>query len=167
MKKIVTLILLFGLSACSRAFNDADDGVTAAERYPIAVNPDVATLELVVQPGQKALSYEDSAAVDAFIGEFKMRGHSLMNIALPSGSANASASKTAARQIQDMMYRRGLSNAYVDGSTYSSDPGTGAAPIVMSFNKALWIQPVLIFDPAAAAAHNIRTILLKGVYGFF
>jgi len=135
MMRKAAIFLVLGLSACSRAFNGADDGLSVAESHPIVVQPDAATLELYVEPGQKRLSAEDAEAVNGFIGEFKMRGHSLLEIALPTGSANAASAKTIAREIQRMVYNRGLSNAYIEGASYAADPGDSSAPITLSFTR--------------------------------
>lgn len=133
MRKLAILIVL-GLSACARSFNGPEDALSVAERHPIQVHPDEVTLEVVVDPGAKSLSAADAQAVQTFIGEFKMRGHSLLAISLPAGSANAGSSEHAAREIQRMMYDRGLSDAYIEGTRYQASPGENA-PIVMRFTR--------------------------------
>jgi len=134
MMRKVAILLLLGLSACSRGFNGEEAALTAQDRHPITVAPDEVKLEIYVAPNQKAMGVEDANAVNMFIGEYKMRGHSMMGIALPHGSANSRAAKEVASNIQSMMFDRGLSNAYIEGSSYSAAPGD-VAPIVMSFTR--------------------------------
>lgn len=134
MMRKVAILLLLGLSACSRGFNDENVAATPQDRHPIQVAPDEVKLEIYMTPNQKTMSVEDANAVNMFIGEFKMRGHSMMGIALPHGSANSRAAQNVANDIQAMMFDRGLSNAYIEGSSYSAAPGD-VAPIIMSFTR--------------------------------
>lgn len=135
MKKIIAILFLTALGACSSQYNGIEQSLSAQERYPIKVSPDMASLEVVVQPGQKGLSNEDANMVNAFIGEYKMRGHSLLSVSLPRGSLNAQSSQSAGREIKNMITARGLSDAYIDGSVYDASPSDSSAPVVLQFTR--------------------------------
>lgn len=135
MKRTLSILMLLALTACARAFNGAEDSIAVEDRYPITVNPDTATLEVVVLPGQRSLDATDATSIGSFISEYKMRGHSLMQVSLPRGSRNASSAERVYKQVRGEFSKRGLSDAYVETTAYQASPDEDSAPIIMTFTR--------------------------------
>ncbi len=84
MKRLIaTLGLCVTLAACG-GFNGREDAMYDARfRHPIAVDPQVVTLQIDAPREKVALSVADKAALTAFAMSYKSRGHGLLSIAAP------------------------------------------------------------------------------------
>ena len=102
-------------------------------RYPITVEPQVATLVVRVDDGLQSLGRGESERVRAFVEQWKMRGQGMLNAASPTGSANEGAASAAVAELKKLLAAQGVERNSVQFTSYKPAGGDGEAPITLSF----------------------------------
>lgn len=136
MKKLI-LILGLGLTlAACGGFNGRENAMYDARfRHPIAVDPQVVTLQIDAARDKIALSVADKAALTAFAGSYKARGHGLLTISAPSGSPNERTAVALVAETRALLSEAGLPQAAVGYAAYRASSANVAAPLVLTYRR--------------------------------
>ena len=121
-------------SGCSLPlYNGPSDEFRVEQAFPIAVEPQVATLAVRVDDGMQGIGRGEDGRVQAFVARFKQRGQGVLNAAAPSGSANQAAVQAAMQQLKKMLADNGIAPNAVQFSSYQAPGDDANAPITLSF----------------------------------
>ena len=138
MKRLSRIILL-GLIAASAAgcASPAENGQVnlsdSRSNFPIKVEPQVATLTVQVDRDGQGIMRGDDDRIIAFAEQWKARGHGLLSIAAPGGTANQSAAKSAVNDVHRILAANGVNKSSVRMSVYRGAANDVGAPITLSF----------------------------------
>ena len=126
--------LVLGLAGCG--FNGIDQAqYDAARVHTISVQPDVATLNIDVPPGQPGLTAANRAAVADFAASYRERGHGPLTVSTPSGSPNAATATGFLSDVRDTLAESGVSGDMLAYTPYSASAAERAAPLILSFKR--------------------------------
>ena len=126
------LAAMLMLAGCG-GFNGAEDAqYDASYTHPISVQPDVPTLK-VAATGH--LSNEDRQAIAIFAAAYKERGHGVLTVAAPSGSANSTIAMNVLVEVREMLARAGVPVDSVSYMPYRASGAAQSAPIIMSYKQ--------------------------------
>lgn len=132
---IIALGLCVTLAACG-GFNGREDAMYDARfRHPIAVDPQVVTLQIDAPRDKVALSVADKAALGAFADSYKSRGHGLLTISAPSGSPNERTAIALVAETRALLSEVGLAQAAVGYAAYRASSANTAAPLVLTYRR--------------------------------
>lgn len=126
---VVAMIMLAGCGGFNGAENAQFD---ASYTHPISVQPDVPTLR-VAATGH--LSNEDRQAIVTFAAAYKERGHGVLTVAAPSGSANTAVAMNVLVEVRDMLAKAGVPIERVSYTPYRASGAAERAPIIMSYKQ--------------------------------
>jgi pilus assembly protein CpaD len=132
---ILTLGLCFSLAACG-GFNGREDALSTVQfRHPISVDPQVVTLQIDAPRDKVALSVADKAALNAFAGTYRARGHGLLSIAAPSGSPNERAAVALVAETRAVLAERGMKNGELGYAAYRASSANDDAPLILTYRR--------------------------------
>ncbi len=141
LKKLtIGIVLSVSISGCSLLYNDANDALTTAERHPITVDQQTVTLEIPVDQTLSGLSRGSLAELDAFLTEYRTRGHGPMTVTAPSGGPSDRDAQEAAANIRQALNAFGLAYSEMQGATYRR--GAGNDGVIVSFTRYAASGPV-------------------------
>ena len=132
------LILLAGsfLAGCQQTTPYPTEALAANDyqlRHPIIVDEGTETLDLPVGTGMRRLPPQMAAAVTSFAADGRRRGASVMEINVPSGSANESAVHSITPGLRSAIKRGGFSGKRIVTRSYPvADPGI-SAPVRLAY----------------------------------
>jgi pilus assembly protein CpaD len=130
-------LLALGMVAVSAAActvpmsNGEDQALSPTDRYPITVEPQIATMSVAVDDGMQRLAPGEADRIRAFAERWKARGQGMITAAAPSGSANRSAAMKALDEVEDILERAGVPSKAIDVTSYRADDDR--ASIALSF----------------------------------
>ena len=128
----IPFMAMLMLAGCG-GFNGAENAqYDASYTHPISVQPDVPTLK-VVATGH--LSNEDRQAIVSFAAAYKERGHGMLTVAAPSGSANSAVAINVLVEVRDMLTKAGVPVERVSFTPYRASGAAQSAPIIMSYKQ--------------------------------
>ena len=132
MKKtaLVTVASILAASCAGGAFNGADDALTIAEEHPIAVDTQIVTLTVNVDPSMAALSSIDTARLRAFANAYMTNGHGPLTVTAPSGTTFDFDGQEAAADIRGALYDAGIPWSAINGATYRTGDAAGGQLIL-------------------------------------
>jgi pilus assembly protein CpaD len=121
-------------TACTNpATNGQADVFDVRQQFPITVEPEVATLVVQVDDGLQALARGEQERVRAFAERWKLRGHGVLNAALPTGTPNQAAASSALNEIKAILSANGVEDNSVQYTSYRAAEGDAKAPITLTF----------------------------------
>lgn len=112
----------------------------AAERHPIKVSQDEATLDLAVSRGSSGLNRTQKGQLYGFLQEYSARGTTRLVVRAPTGGANETAARRAYADVRSVMRQAGIPPSSVALEPYyaSGDP---YAPLRVSFVQVVAVGP--------------------------
>jgi len=129
---ILPLSAVLMLAGCG-GFNGAENAqYDASYTHPISVQPDVPTLN-VAATGQ--LNNEDRQAITTFAAAYKERGHGMLSVAVPSGSANSAVAMNVLVDVREMLAKSGIPAERVNFTPYRASGAAENAPIILSYKQ--------------------------------
>ncbi|MFZ3032998.1 MAG: CpaD family pilus assembly protein [Parvibaculum sp.] len=155
---VLPFVVVLALAGCG-GFNGAENAqFDASYTHPISVQPDVPTLE-VAATGH--LSNEDRQAIVTFAAAYKERGHGVLTVAAPSGSANTAVAMNVLVEVRDMLAKAGVPIERVSYTPYRASGAAERAPIIMSYKQYVasvapcgdWSEN-LAYDPGNGVPKN-------------
>jgi len=126
-------MVALGASACSMPMtNGEDQALSPTDRYPITVEPQVATMAVAIDDGMQRLAPGEADRIRAFAERWKARGQGMINAAAPSGSANRTAAMNGMDEVKRILRASGIAANAINVTSYraENDP---RAPIALSF----------------------------------
>jgi pilus assembly protein CpaD len=111
--------------------NSASQNFDVQERFPITVEPQVATLAVQVDGDLNDLARGEDARIATFAERWKARGQGLINIAAPSGGPGGRTG--ALEQVKKVLSASGVASSAVHVTAYDPASGDTQAPISLSF----------------------------------
>lgn len=131
---IISGLIAASISGCSTpAENGPTNLYNVEDKYPIRVEPQVATLVVHVDVDALGIMRGDDARVHAFAEKWKSRGHGMLSASVPSGSASQKAAKAAMNQIIRLLAENGIAKGSLRISSFGGAGQDDAAPITLSF----------------------------------
>jgi len=130
MNRTTITVLALALSACAPVFNGEEHAFSVADRYPITVNEEMATLTVRPSGRNGSLSAYDEAQISNFVSEYKARGHGAMMVA-----TSGTASSRAATEVRNKLAETGLESWQIQDTGFSAAAGDASAPVVLSFKR--------------------------------
>jgi pilus assembly protein CpaD len=127
----IGLIAATAVACASPTENGVANLVSAETKFPIKVEPQIATL--VVQVDTHGVLRGEEDRVRAFAEQWKSRGHGALSASLPSGTVNQAAAKNAMARINRVLAESGLDQKSLRVTTYRGAGNDGDAPITLSF----------------------------------
>jgi len=102
-------MVALGASACSMPMtNGEDQALSPTDRYPITVEPQVATMAVAIDDGMQRLAPGEADRIRAFAERWKARGQGMINAAAPSGSANRTAAMNGMDEVKRILRASGI-----------------------------------------------------------
>lgn len=137
MKSILAVMSITALTACTSTFNGPEQAMTVDERYPIEVSETTATLQV------DSLSASNKAMINAFVAEYKQRGHGPMVISGASGNLARSVERAVKAEGVSMVQRSpgGGSVATLSFARYVAsvkECGDWSDNLATSYNNTAW-----------------------------
>jgi pilus assembly protein CpaD len=110
--------------------NDGRQYYDAEQKFPITVEPQVATLAVQVDGSLHSLARGEDARIAMFAQRWKARGQGLVNVATPNGTAGDDGALT---QLRKVLATNGVAKDAVQFSTYNPASGDTQPPITLSY----------------------------------
>ena len=121
-------------AACMQpAHNLPEHGFDMQRRFPVSVEPEVATLVVQVDEGLQSLVRGEHDRIRAFAERWKVRGHGVLNASSPTGASNQAAAAMALDEIKAVLTASGIADNSVQYTSYRAAEGDSKAPITLSF----------------------------------
>ncbi|MDZ4741485.1 MAG: CpaD family pilus assembly protein [Alphaproteobacteria bacterium] len=127
----IGMIAATAAGCASPAENGFANLVSAETRFPIRVEPQIATL--VVQVDTQGVLRGEEDRVRAFAEHWKSRGHGALSASMPAGTVNHGAAKSAMARINRVLSESGVDHKTVRVTTYRGAGNDGDASITLSF----------------------------------
>ncbi len=121
------------LSACSSVWNGAGDNPTVAEKHPIAVDSQVVTLTLDVDPSTNELSSVNRSRLKAFAHQYMQNGHGPLTITAPSGGFDDRVGQETSSDIRKELFAVGVPWDAITGATYRAGGRGSERELVLSY----------------------------------
>ena len=136
-KAILAVFSTMALTACTSTFNGAEQAMTVEEKYPIEVSQTQATLQV------DALNDANRSMINAFVAEYKQRGHGPVMISGPSGNLTRSVERLVRAEGASMVQRTsgGGSGVTLSFSRYIAsveECGDWTDNLATSYNNTAW-----------------------------
>ena len=129
MNKTLISVLALALGACAPTFNGPEQALTVADRYPITVNEDTATLAINPSGTSGRRSDYDRRVIADFVSEYKQRGRGPIVLSSTAGTDTRTAS-----DARSALMAAGVSSGNIQ-STSLATAGAPSAPVVLSFSR--------------------------------
>lgn len=127
---LVSVASLLAASCAGGVFNGADDALTIAEEHPIAVDSQIVTLTVNVDPEVAEISNIDAARLRAFAHAYMSDGHGPLTVTAPSGTSFDFEGQEAAADIRGVLYDAGIPWSAINGATYRTGDASGGQLIL-------------------------------------
>ena len=120
-------------AGCTMPMTNGDaQAMSPTDRYPITVEPKVATIAVAVDEGMQRLAPGEADRIRAFVGRWKSRGQGMINAAAPSGSMNHGGMMAGLEEVKNILRASGVDRDAVNLTSYRAD-NDPRAPITLSF----------------------------------
>lgn len=136
---VFSRLMFVGLLAASAAgcASPAENGIaqlsSAEKNFPIKVEPQVATLVVLVDSDGRGLVGGEEEGVAAFAEQWKVRGHGAISVSVPQGGSGESEAKETAKDVTRILKANGVDKESVHVSDYKAEANDVDAPITLSF----------------------------------
>ena len=131
----LTLVSFSALASvsCSTVFNGPEDSLTVAETHPIAVDSQIVTITVELDPSTNEISSLDQARLRAFANAYLTNGHGPLTLTAPSGTgADLDGHETVA-DIRKTLFDAGVAWSSMGGATYRTGPEGSANQVIVSY----------------------------------
>ncbi len=152
----IGLIAATAAGCASPAENGVRNLVSAETKFPIRVEPQIATL--VVQVDSHGVLRGEEDRVRAFAEHWKARGRGALSASLPAGTGNQGAAKGAMARINRVLSEAGVDHKSVRVTTYRGAGNDGDAPITLSFMTYVASAPDCGLDWSENLSFNPRNM---------
>jgi len=137
IKPALAALSITALTACTSTFNGAEQALTVEDRYPIEVSETTATLQV------DSLSATNKAMINAFVAEYKQRGHGPIMISGASSKLSRSVERAVKAEGASMVQRApgGGSAVTLTFSRYIAsveECGDWSDNLATSYNNGAW-----------------------------
>jgi len=122
-------------ASCASVFNGPQHAMTVAEEHPIAVDSQVVTLTLNVDPTVSELSEIDKARLRAFANAYLTTGHGPLAITAPSGTLKDFEGQELAADIRKTLHDAGISWTSLAGATYRTGGNANGDALIVSYTR--------------------------------
>lgn len=137
----LSLVVVAAAACTSPPTNGLDNLYSVEDQFPIAVEPQVATLSVQVDEGLQGVARGEHERVRAFVERWRARGQGILNAAAPTGSRNQAAASAALDDIKAALLASGIDKSSVHFTSYRAAAGDDQAPITLSFVTYAAIAP--------------------------
>jgi pilus assembly protein CpaD len=128
------------LGACATTPPEGPPTSSHADRHTITVEQTGERLDIVVAPGEMALSPKSRADLRGFAGAYARVGHGALIMSTPAGGANSDSAALIAHQTRLVLAESGVPYSAIAGSSYDAS-GVEAAPIILTFTRFEAVAP--------------------------
>lgn len=104
-------------------------------RHPIVLEESLATLDIPTGVDIYRLAAPMRANIAGFAQTFLDSGGTTLAIIVPTGSANAAASRHLAGDIRTALVRSGVPNRAIEFRAYAAGPSETGAPVRLAYNR--------------------------------
>ena len=106
-------------AGCTMPMTNGDaQAMSPTDRYPITVEPKVATIAVAVDEGMQRLAPGEADRIRAFVGRWKSRGQGMINAAAPSGSMNHGGMMAGLEEVKNILRASGVDRDAVNLTSY-------------------------------------------------
>lgn len=127
------LSIALAASACAGLTNGAEQAQSVAQAHPIAVDSQIVTLTISVDPTMTELSDVDQARIKAFADAYLINGHGPLTITAPSGSSTDLDGQERAADIRQALHEAGVSWSAIGGATYRTGDNPAGNDMIISY----------------------------------
>ena len=136
VRGFVLVALAGSLTACaSPNFDDRSTGSLPRdfrERHPVVITDEARTLDVPVGQGDAQLPEGTRETILGFLARYRVESEGVIQIARPSGAANAATAANAAREVAELFSLAGVPESRVVRSTYAV-AGDAIAPVRLAY----------------------------------
>ena len=134
LKKIgIATVSVLALSACGTTWNGENDVFDISEQHPIAVDSQVVTLTLDVDPTLSDLSEIDKARLRAFANNYLRDGHGPITVTAPSGTSRDGIGQEQVADVRALLNQIGVPYTAMTGATYRTAENSRGQELVVSY----------------------------------
>ncbi|MEL7486192.1 MAG: CpaD family pilus assembly protein [Pseudomonadota bacterium] len=105
-------------AACSTLVNGEADAISVEQAHPIAVDSQVVTLTLNVDPTTNELGNLDQARIRGFADAYLRGGHGPISVTSPSGASDDFDGQEQASDIRKYLHKLGVPWSSISGASY-------------------------------------------------
>lgn len=130
----VLAVLAASVTGCaSPAENSVEQLYSPEKQFPIKVEPQVATLVVLVDEDGRGIVGGEEDGIRAFAEQWKQRGHGDMSITVPKGTANDADARAAVGDVTRILRLAGVDGAAIKVADYKGAANDANAPLTLSF----------------------------------
>ncbi len=146
------------LTACNAVWNGEGDNPTIAERHPIAVDSQVVTMTLDIDPTTNELSSIDRSRIKAFALAFMQNGHGTLTVTAPTGGGDDLVGQETSSDIRKHLFNLGVPYEAITGASYRAGGSGGEREVVLSYTHYVATpSPCGIWD--SEFKHNYKNVV--------
>ena len=123
------------VSACGAAWNGANDTLSVTDRHPIAVDSQVVTLTIDVDPSVNEIRDIDRARLNAFANAYLVKGHGPITVTAPSGGRDDLVAQELAADVRQLLNDGGVSYEQMTGASYLANGAGNERQVVLSYTS--------------------------------
>ena len=139
-KQLILAAALAALAGCGSVSGPYDGARTVAEAHPITVDQQAVALRVAVDETRNGLDRGTLAQIEAFVTEYRTRGHGPITVTAPVGAASDRAAQDAAARVRAGLHAAGVPYEAMMGASLAA-PG-GGADVIASFQSYVATGPV-------------------------
>ncbi|MEQ1755248.1 MAG: CpaD family pilus assembly protein [Micropepsaceae bacterium] len=145
--KVFSRFAVIGLLAASvagcatPAENSAANHYDAGKAFPIRVEPQIATLVVLVDSEGGGIVRGEQDRIQAFAEQWKARGHGALSVSVPTGTANQASANSAMSQVAKILSESDIGKKSFRVSSYKGAANDSDAPITLSFITDVAVAP--------------------------
>jgi pilus assembly protein CpaD len=113
--------------------NGPQMSVQGASRFPISVEPQMASIGVRIDPGLQRLDPADVARVHNFAERWKEKGQGVITVSAPQGSPNQRSGEAAMAQTVSILSKAGVPPHMISRTGYPASEQPGEPPVTLSF----------------------------------
>lgn len=146
-KYVLPITIALVLSGCSSMWNGEGDNPTVAEKHPIAVDSQVISLTMDIDPTISDLANIDKARLKAFALTYLQNGHGPISITAPTGGADDLVAQETASDIRQYLNDVGVPWSAITGASYRAGGSGDDRQVVVTYTHFVASpSPCGIFD---------------------
>jgi pilus assembly protein CpaD len=129
-------------AGCTSPMSNGEfQAATVEQRFPITVEPQMATLSLRVDEGLQRLAAGEGDRIEAFAERWKTRGQGAITVSAPQGSINQRAGELAMKEAAALLAKAGVPKSVVSLTAYPASQLPNNPPVTVSFMTLVAVAP--------------------------
>jgi pilus assembly protein CpaD len=124
---------LFAAGCSSPMVNGQVDVAQGTKKFPISVEPQMASIGVRIDPGLRRLDPAESVRVQNFADQWKEKGQGVITVSAPQGSPNQRAGEAAMHQTVTLLTKAGVPSHMISRTAYPASEMPGEPPVTLSF----------------------------------